>query len=183
MLSQISAIILTVLLSPVIVLMAIIIYLTSGSPILFKQNRVGVNGELFVLYKFRTMKNNTPDIATHLVDDPNKYFIKYGALIRKLSLDELPQFYNIIIGDMVFIGPRPALYNQNDLIELRNKNNIDLLKPGITGWAQVNGRDNISIKEKVQLEKYYLNNKSIFLDGKILLLTLVKVLFISDINH
>ena len=124
-----------------------------------------------------------PEQHMFCCDDPSKYYIKYGGLIRKLSLDELPQLYNIIIGDMIFIGPRPALYNQNDLIKLRTKHNIHNLIPGITGWAQVNGRDQVSIEEKVQLERFYLEKKSFLIDAKIIFLTIVKVISNRDVTH
>jgi O-antigen biosynthesis protein WbqP len=121
------------------------------------------------------MKKDTPDIPTHLVDDPSTLYIKWGQFLRKFSLDELPQLMNILKGDMTFIGPRPALYNQDDLIDLRSKAGVHHLKPGVTGWAQVNGRDELSIPDKVKMDEYYLKNKSLWLDIKILFLTLLKV--------
>jgi len=183
MISRILAFFLLVLLSPILVAISILIFFSSETPIFYRQKRVGVANKHFILYKFRTMINNTPDIATHLIDDPSKYYIKYGELFRKLSLDELPQLYNIIIGDMIFIGPRPALYNQNDLIKLRTEHNIHNQIPGITGWAQVNGRDQVSIEEKVRLERFYLEKKSFLLDAKIIFLTIVKVISNRDVTH
>ena len=121
------------------------------------------------------MKKDTPDIPTHLVDDPSTLFTKSGPFLRKFSFDELPQLFNILKGDMCFIGPRPALYNQDDLIALRTKTGVQTLMPGVTGWAQVNGRDELSIPEKVKMDEYYLNNKSLWLDIKILFMTVFKV--------
>ena len=121
------------------------------------------------------MKKDTPDIPTHLVDDPSSLFTKSGPFLRKFSFDELPQLFNILKGDMCFIGPRPALYNQDDLIALRTKTGVQTLMPGVTGWAQVNGRDELSIPEKVKMDEYYLKNQSILLDMKIIWLTVLKV--------
>ena len=121
------------------------------------------------------MKKDTPDIPTHLVDDPSSLFTKSGPFLRKFSFDELPQLFNILKGDMCFIGPRPALYNQDDLIELRTQAGVDRLIPGVTGWAQVNGRDELSIPDKVKMDEYYLKNKSLWLDIKILFMTVFKV--------
>ena len=129
------------------------------------------------------MKKETPNVATHLLTDPEQYILKTGGLLRKLSLDELPNLINIIKGDMVFVGPRPALYNQDDLMSLRVLAGVDKLKPGITGWAQINGRDEISIEEKVSLEKEYLNRKSFCFDLKIILKTLTNVVFSRGDSH
>ena len=183
MISRFIALILLIISSPLLIVIAIIIFLSDKTPVIFKQKRIGSNNQYFLLYKFRTMKNKTPNIATHLIEDPSKYYITTGALLRKLSFDELPQLYNIVKGDMVFIGPRPALYNQNDLIKLRTKNNLHKMKPGITGWAQINGRDSISIEKKVELEKLYLKEKSLFLNTKIILMTFLKVFLVSDVEH
>ena len=149
--------------------------LDDGLPIFFKQKRVGLNNVHFWIYKFRTMKKDAPDIATHLVKDGTSLYTSIGPFLRKFSLDELPQLMNILKGDMTFIGPRPALYNQDDLIDLRSKAGVHHLKPGVTGWAQVNGRDELSIPDKVKMDEYYLKNKSLWLDIKILFLTLLKV--------
>ncbi len=129
------------------------------------------------------MKKETPNVATHLLTNPEFFLLKSGTFLRKLSLDELPNLINIIKGEMVFVGPRPALYNQTDLMELRKKAGIENLKPGITGWAQINGRDEISLEEKVNLEKYYLTNKSLFFDSKIIFLTLFAVFLRKGVKH
>ncbi|MBT7515716.1 MAG: sugar transferase, partial [Candidatus Marinimicrobia bacterium] len=141
----------------------------------FKQKRVGQNNAHFWIYKFRTMKKNTPDIPTHLVKNGKSLYTAIGPFLRKYSIDELPQLINIVKGDMTFIGPRPALYNQDDLIELRTQAGVDRLIPGVTGWAQVNGRDELSIPDKVKMDEYYLKNKSLWLDIKILFMTVFKV--------
>lgn len=164
-------------------LVAMIIYFEDGYPIFFKQKRIGVNYTFFYIYKFRSMKKNTPNVATHLLTNPDQYLIKIGKFIRKTSLDELPNLINIIKGEMVFVGPRPALYNQDDLMALRVETGVDKLKPGITGWAQINGRDDISIEKKVQLEQEYLFKRSIRFDIEILLKTVTKVLFSKGVSH
>ena len=145
--------------------------------------RIGINNDEFWIYKFRTMKKDTPDIATHLVKEARDYNTVIGPILRKLSIDELPQLINIVKGEMVFVGPRPALYNQDNLIKLRTEKNIHNLKPGVTGWAQVNGRDELSIPEKVKLDEYYLQNKSIILDIKILFMTGFQVIFPKGVSH
>ena len=136
---------------------------------------MGQNNAHFWIYKFRTMKKNTPDIPTHLVKNGKSLYTAIGPFLRKYSIDELPQLINIVKGDMTFIGPRPALYNQDDLIELRTQAGVDRLIPGVTGWAQVNGRDELSIPDKVKMDEYYLKNKSLWLDIKILFMTVFKV--------
>ena len=133
--------------------------------------------------KFRTMKKETPQLATHLLDDPESFYTPFGRFLRKLSLDELPQLYSILKGNMSFVGPRPALYNQDDLIELRTKKGIHKVKPGLTGWAQVNGRDEISIPEKVILDEEYLRDKSLKRDIIIIWLTLIKVIKKDSVSH
>ena len=180
MINQLIAIMLFILLLPIFVFISIIILIFDSTPIFYYQKRVGKNNVIFTMYKFRTMKRNTPEIATHLVRNPESLYTVSGRFLRKTSLDEIPQLLNIIIGDMVFIGPRPALYNQKDLISLRLKEGIDKMIPGITGWAQVNGRDDLSIKQKVVYEAYYLSHKSLSLDIKIILLTIYKLLLLSD---
>jgi O-antigen biosynthesis protein WbqP len=162
---------------------AISIFLEDGMPIFFKQKRVGINYTFFNIYKFRSMKKNTPNVATHLLDNPGQYLLKIGGLLRKLSLDELPNLINIIKGEMVFVGPRPALYNQDDLMTLRVATGVDKLKPGITGWAQINGRDEISIEKKVQLEQEYLYKKSFIFDVEIIIKTFINVLFSKGVSH
>ena len=153
-----------------------------GAPILFTQSRVGRNNELFVIYKLRTMKNDTPDVATHLLEDPQSMYTRLGPFLRKYSLDELPQLLNIVKGDMLFVGPRPALYNQDDLVEQRTQVGVHTLVPGITGWAQINGRDEVTIPQKVKLDHYYLENRSLILDIKILIRTVFKSVSAADMK-
>ena len=162
---------------------ALIIIIDDGRPIFYIQNRPGQNNRIFKFYKFRTMRKETPEVATHLLGNPDLYLLKFGKMIRKLSLDELPNLINVIRGEMVFIGPRPALYNQADLIKLRTAAGIHKLLPGITGWAQVNGRDELSILDKVSFEKYYLENKSMLLNLKIIVLTILKVFGMKGVSH
>lgn len=164
-------------------LVAMIIYFEDGYPIFFKQKRVGVNYTFFYIYKFRSMKKNTPNVATHLLTNPDQYLIKIGKFIRKTSLDELPNLINIIKGEMVFVGPRPALYNQDDLMDFRVATGVSKLKPGITGWAQINGRDELSIAQKVQLEQEYLNRKSLLFNIEILIKTFINVIFSRGVSH
>ena len=140
MLNRLFALIVLIILSPVFLTLALIIFLEDGSPIFFTQKRVGINYTFFKIYKFRSMKKNTPNVATHLLTNPGQYLLKIGKFIRKTSLDELPNFINILKGEMVFVGPRPALYNQVDLMDLRIATGVSKLKPGITGWAKINGR-------------------------------------------
>ena len=151
MLNRIASLILLIILFPIFIIVGLLIFLQDGLPVFFKQKRVGVNYSFFYIYKFRTMKKDTPNVATHLLTNPEQYLLKIGALLRKLSLDELPNLINIIRGEMVFVGPRPALYNQDDLMALRVAAGVDKLIPGITGWAQVNGRDELSLEQKVAL--------------------------------
>jgi O-antigen biosynthesis protein WbqP len=183
MLNRIAALFLLVTLSPIFLLVSLLIFIQDGFPVFFKQKRVGVNYSFFHIYKFRTMKKETPNVATHLLTNPEQYLLKIGALLRKLSLDELPNLINIIKGEMVFVGPRPALYNQDDLMALRVAAGVDKLIPGITGWAQVNGRDEISLEQKVALEKEYLAKKSLFIDFQILIKTFTNVLGSKGITH
>jgi O-antigen biosynthesis protein WbqP len=171
------------LLLPILGIVSLIIYYDNGRPILFRQKRVGLNNTHFWVYKFRTMKNGMPDIPTHLVTSPHLLYTKSGPVLRKWSIDELPQILNIILGEMAFVGPRPALHNQDDLINLRTKFGVHLLKPGVTGWAQVNGRDELSIPEKVEYDRYYLNNASRLLDIKILILTIMRVFGAQGVSH
>ena len=166
---------------PILLLLAIIILLDDGYPFLFTQERIGVNQSRFKIYKLRTMKKDIGDIPTHLVSNRSSYIIRSGYFLRKFSLDELPQLFNIIFGDMTLIGPRPALYNQDDLINLRRELGVDKLKPGITGWAQVNGRDSLSIEEKTKYDYYYLKNKNFRFNIIILYKTFIKVLLAKDI--
>jgi O-antigen biosynthesis protein WbqP len=147
------------------------------------QIRIGLKSKPFKIYKFRTMKLGTPELATHLLQNPSSYILFTGKFLRKFSLDELPNLFNILKGEMVFVGPRPALHNQYDLIELRKKEGIDKVKPGITGWAQVNGRDELSIEDKIKFDKEYIQRKSFLFDLRILFLTLYNVILRSGIKH
>ena len=183
MLNRLFAILLIILLTPIFIIVGILILFEDGYPIFFKQKRVGVNYTFFNIYKFRSMKKNTPNVATHLLQNPAQYVLKTGQILRKLSLDELPNLINIIKGEMVFVGPRPALYNQDDLMELRIKAGVDQLKPGITGWAQINGRDEISLEQKVKFEKEYILRKSFWFDIKIMVLTFTSVLKSDGVKH
>ena len=162
------------LFSPILIIISIVIILDDGFPIFFKQKRIGKNNIHFLIYKFRTMKKDTPDIPTHLMTDNKNIYTKSGPFLRKYSFDEIPQIINVIKNEMAFIGPRPALYNQEDLINKRTEKKIQTLVPGITGWAQVNGRDELKIDEKVKMDHYYLKNRSLSLDIKILYLTFFK---------
>ena len=183
MLNRFFALIVFIILLPIFLAVALAIFIEDGSPIFFKQKRVGINNTFFYIYKFRSMKKDTPNVATHLLSNPVQYLLKIGGLLRKLSLDELPNLINIIKGEMVFVGPRPALYNQDDLMTLRVATGVDKLKPGITGWAQINGRDDISIEKKVQLEQEYLHKKSFLFDLEILVKTFTNVLFSKGVSH
>jgi len=177
------SLILILLFSPIIILLSFIIKLTSRGPIIYFSKRVGKNSQIFKMPKFRSMLLQTPQVATHLLRDSNMYITKVGKILRKLSLDEIPQLFSVLKGDMSIVGPRPALFNQKNLIALRNSLNIDSIIPGITGWAQVNGRDSMSIEKKTELDKYYLLNRSFKLDFLIILLTFIKVLKFSNIKH
>jgi O-antigen biosynthesis protein WbqP len=183
MFNRLFALIVLFILSPIFVAVTLAIFIEDRSPIFFKQKRVGVNYTFFHIYKFRSMKKNTPNVATHLLENPASYLLRIGGLIRRLSLDELPNLINIIKGEMVFVGPRPALYNQDDLMALRVAAGVDKLKPGITGWAQINGRDEISIEAKVAFEKEYLERKSVWFDLVIVVKTFTSVLFSKGVSH
>ena len=183
MISRMFGFILFLVLLPLFFIITLIILLEDGFPFLFIQKRVGVNYTFFNIYKFRTMRKNTPNVATHLLDNPESYLLNIGAILRKLSLDELPNLINIIKGEMVFVGPRPALYNQDDLMDLRVATGVDKLKPGITGWAQINGRDDISIEKKVQFEQEYLYKRSTLFDIEIIIKTFTNVLFSKGVSH
>jgi O-antigen biosynthesis protein WbqP len=171
-----------VLLVPIAVV-ALLVRFTSAGPILYWSQRVGKRNILFNMPKFRTMRIGTPAVATHLLEDPDRYLTPIGSFLRKSSLDELPQLWSILVGDMSFVGPRPALFNQSDLIELRTKCGVDRLLPGLTGWAQVNGRDELPIPEKVRLDQEYLQKASMALDLHILCLTFEKVLKRDGVQH
>ncbi|WP_288222080.1 sugar transferase [uncultured Clostridium sp.] len=165
-----------IIFSPIFLIVAICIKLNSEGPVFFTQMRIGKNNDLFKLYKFRTMKVGTPNVATDKLTDAKSYLTAVGKILRKTSLDELPQLINILKGDMTFVGPRPALYNQYNLKELRTRAGVHVLLPGITGWAQINGRDHNDDTQKTELDKYYLDHKSFILDLKILFMTVFKVL-------
>lgn len=183
MVNRLFGLLLLICLSPLFIIVGLIIFFEDGFPVFFKQKRVGVHYTFFEIYKFRSMRKDTPNVATHLLEHPEKYLLKIGGLFRKLSLDELPNLINIVKGEMVFVGPRPALYNQDDLMALRMAKGVDQLLPGITGWAQVNGRDELSLEEKVQYEKEYLERKSFRFDIRIISLTFTKVLAKKGISH
>jgi O-antigen biosynthesis protein WbqP len=183
MISRIFAFLILLTIFPIWFLLSLIIFIEDGFPIFFTQKRVGANYNFFQIYKFRSMKKNTPNVATHLLVNPDQYLLNIGRFIRKTSLDELPNLINIIKGEMVFVGPRPALFNQDDLMALRVAAGVDKLKPGITGWAQINGRDNISLEKKVQLEQEYLHKRSTFLDIEIIIKTFTNVLFSKGVSH
>ncbi|TSA18704.1 sugar transferase [bacterium] len=164
-------------------LIAFVVKVTSKGPVLYWSGRVGRNNEVFRMAKFRTMKNNTLPVATHLLVDSARYVTPVGSILRKLSLDELPQLFNILRGEMSFVGPRPALFNQNDLIALRTAKGIQLLTPGLTGWAQINGRDGLSIPIKVELDDYYSRHRSFLFDIEIILRTFMTVLRKEGVSH
>ncbi|MCB2149555.1 MAG: sugar transferase [Deltaproteobacteria bacterium] len=164
-------------------LLALAIKLTSEGPALYWSDRVGINNTIFRMPKFRTMKINTPIVATHLLTSPARYLTPIGKVLRKYSLDELPQLFSVAVGHMSFVGPRPALFNQYDLIQLRTEKGVHTLMPGITGWAQINGRDDLPIPQKVDLDEYYLQNQSFVMDLKTLWLTIFSVLATKGITH
>jgi len=175
-LNVIVSLILLVLLSPLFLIVGIMIKLNSKGPVFFTQMRIGRNNKLFKFYKFRTMKTGTPNVATDKLDSSVSYVTKIGNILRKTSIDELPQIINILKGDMAFVGPRPALYNQYELKDLRTEVGVHKLLPGVTGWAQINGRDNNDDHEKTRHDVYYLDNKSVRFDAKIVFRTVFKVL-------
>ena len=183
MFNRIFAFFLLLFFSPIFLILSILIIIDDDFPVLFTQRRVGINYTFFKIYKFRSMKKNTPNVATHLLENPDQYLLKIGKFIRRTSLDELPNLINILKGEMVFVGPRPALYNQDDLMSFRVATGVSKLKPGITGWAQINGRDEISIAQKVQLEQEYLYRKSFLFDVEIIIKTFTNVLFSKGVSH
>lgn len=164
-------------------LVAVMVRVTSIGPVLYWSDRVGRDNHIFKMPKFRSMRVDTPAVATHLLADPKQFLTPIGSFLRKSSLDELPQLWSIIKGDMSFVGPRPALFNQNDLIALRTQYGVDKLVPGLTGWAQINGRDELPIPDKVELDVEYLNNRSFWFDLKIILLTFLKVIRRDGVQH
>jgi O-antigen biosynthesis protein WbqP len=167
----------------IMLLIAIVVRLTSKGPSLYWSDRVGKNNKIFKMPKFRSMLTGAPVVATHLLDNPDSYLSPIGDFLRLSSLDELPQLFSVLRGDMSFVGPRPALYNQDDLISLRTEKGVDKLLPGITGWAQVNGRDELSIPDKVSLDVEYLNRQSFWFDMKILWMTFLKVMKRDGVSH
>lgn len=166
-----------------IVIVAILVRITSAGPALYWSDRVGRNNTIFKMPKFRSMRVGTPAVATHLLADPKVHLTPIGSLLRKSSLDELPQLWSILVGDMSFVGPRPALFNQDDLIALRTEHGVHKLVPGLTGWAQVNGRDELPIPQKVVLDAEYLQKQSLWFDISILWLTFVKVVRRDGVSH
>lgn len=162
---------------------ALAVRFTSPGPVLYWSDRVGKNNVIFKMPKFRTMRTDTPAVATHLLGDPDRWLTPIGKFLRKSSLDELPQLFSILVGDMSIVGPRPALFNQYDLIALRTERGVHKLTPGLTGWAQINGRDELPIPVKVEFDEWYLRNHSLFLDFKIIVQTFVKVLKKEGVTH
>jgi O-antigen biosynthesis protein WbqP len=177
------SLILLFFLSIPMLIIGMLVKLTSKGPVFHWSQRVGLNNCVFYMPKFRTMRVDAPAVATHLLENPLQYLTLFGRFLRKFSLDELPQLWTVLKGDMSFVGPRPALYNQDDLIELRTKNGLHTLIPGITGWAQVNGRDSLTVFQKVEYDEYYKNHQSYIFDLKIILLTLGKVIKTEGISH
>lgn len=172
-----------ILLSPVLLATAVAVKTTSKGPALYWSDRVGRDNKVFSMPKFRSMRTETPAVATHLLSDTSAWLTPIGGFLRRSSLDELPQLWSILIGDMSIVGPRPALFNQDDLIALRTEKGVHTLRPGLTGWAQVNGRDELSIPDKVALDAEYLHRRSFMLDLKTIWLTVGKVLRAQDISH
>jgi len=182
-LDLLAALVLTVCLLVPLALVALMVRLTSPGPVLYWSDRVGRNNRIFKMPKFRSMRVGTPAVATHLLASPDSYLTPIGSFLRKSSLDELPQLWSILAGDMSFVGPRPALFNQQDLIELRTQQGVHLLTPGLTGWAQINGRDEIPIPQKVALDREYLERQSLGFDMQILLRTAIKVIQRDNVTH
>lgn len=177
------AILLSVVLALPILIVAVLVRLTSPGPALYWSDRVGRHNQIFRMPKFRSMRMGTPAVATHLLADPSAHLTPIGPFLRKSSLDELPQLWSILVGDMSFVGPRPALFNQDDLIALRTAQGVDALVPGLTGWAQINGRDELPIPDKVTLDAEYLRRRSLWFDIRILWLTAAKVLRRDGVSH
>lgn len=173
----------SVLLFIPICVVALLVALTSRGPVIYRSDRVGKDNKVFKMPKFRTMRVDTPAVATHLLEDPKQYLTPVGGFLRKSSLDELPQLWSILTGSMSFVGPRPALFNQDDLIALRTQHGVDKVMPGLTGWAQINGRDELQIVEKVKFDVDYVKRQSLLLDLKILFWTFLKVLGRDGITH
>lgn len=179
----VMAVILSGIFAVPMLLIALLVKTSSEGPILYWSERVGLQNGIFRMPKFRTMRIDTPAVATHLLKNPDEYLTPVGSFLRKFSLDELPQLWSILKGDMSFVGPRPALFNQDDLIRLRTLKGVHEIVPGITGWAQVNGRDDLPIPKKVEYDSYYLDKKSFFFDMKILYMTILKVIKAEGVRH
>jgi O-antigen biosynthesis protein WbqP len=177
-----AALALAVLLVPMLAI-TLLVRLTSPGPVLYWSNRIGRGNAIFRMPKFRTMRTDTPAVATHLLTNPEQWLTPVGSFLRRSSLDELPQLWSILIGDMSLVGPRPALFNQDDLIQLRTEKGVHVLTPGLTGWAQIHGRDELPIPRKVELDEYYLRNRSLLLDLRIILETVVKVVRREGVQH
>ena len=175
--------VLLILLAIPMLLIMIAVRLTSKGPALYWSDRVGKDNKTFKMPKFRSMLVDTPVVATHLLDNPNSYLSPIGGFLRRSSLDELPQLFSVLIGDMSFVGPRPALYNQDDLIILRNEKGMDKLLPGITGWAQVNGRDILTVFDKIDLDEVYMQRQSFWFDMRILWMTFLRVIKQDGVSH
>jgi O-antigen biosynthesis protein WbqP len=178
-----AALIILIIMALPIALMAILVKFTTPGPAIYWSDRVGRDNKKFLMPKFRTMRSDSPEVATHLMRNVENYLTPLGSFLRKTSLDELPQLWSVLKGDMSFVGPRPALFNQDDLIKLRTEKGIPALTPGITGWAQINGRDDISIPVKISYDEYYLRNKSFSFDLKILWNTFFKVIKKEGVAH
>lgn len=168
---------------PLFAILAIVVKLTSKGPVLYWSNRVGRNNQIFSMPKLRTMRTDTPVVATHLLSNPDQYLTPVGGFLRRTSLDELPQLWCILTGSMSIVGPRPALFNQHNLIEMRTEQGVHTIRPGLTGWAQINGRDELPIPDKVRLDVDYLRKQSVIFDVKVMLLTFVKVARREGITH
>ena len=177
------SLILIIPISVITVIIGIMVKISSKGPILYWSYRIGKNNMTFKMPKFRSMLINTPAVATHLLDNPDSYLSSIGGFLRRSSLDELPQLFSVLKGDMSFVGPRPALFNQEDLMALRREKGIDKLLPGITGWAQVNGRDFLTVTDKVDLDEVYMQHQSFWFDMKILWMTFLKVIRRDDVSH
>ena len=171
------------MLLPIIVFVALVVGLSSSGPVLYWSDRVGRHNRIFKMPKFRSMRADTPPVATHLLQNPDAWLTPLGSFLRKSSLDELPQLWSILVGNMSFVGPRPALFNQDDLIALRTQAGVHELVPGLTGWAQINGRDEIPVPEKVKLDVEYLQRRSFGFDLWVLWMTLLKVLRRDGVSH
>jgi O-antigen biosynthesis protein WbqP len=179
----VAALLALIVFSPLLLGLALAVRFNSSGPVLYWSDRVGRDNRMFRMPKFRSMRVGTPTVATHLLSDPDEYLTSVGRLLRRTSLDELPQLWSILVGDMSFVGPRPALFNQDDLIALRAETGVYRLLPGLTGWAQINGRDEIPIPEKVALDIAYMQRQSLLFDLQIIVLTFVKVLRRDGVSH